>query len=210
MKKNWFTLMEVMLSIILFSLMVWAILWAYTSIQRANLKTANTQEAIQVAEDFLERINDMSMEYSIDTTKYSSWEYEPISYWQIINTGALHLKNESGDTTSFYSNNGIKTGLYMKNPSWTEINLINNDKVSISKLNFEIYPREQYVNANITATVQWWESLFKSGVTLSTTIWFKYYTFYAWEITPETLCEDICSVAKMQSSAMSNAWNWWW
>jgi hypothetical protein len=32
---------------------------------------ANTQEAIQAAEDFLERINDTSLEYSIDTGEYN-------------------------------------------------------------------------------------------------------------------------------------------
>lgn len=193
MKKNWFTLMEVMLSIILFSLMVWAILWSYNSVQRASIKTANTQDALQVAEDFLERINDMSLEYQIDTGKYSDDE----RFWhrEIINTGALHLKNKNNwkENTFYRECSGTKCSLFMDD-NGTKINLINNDKVNVTNLQFTIYPNDQYVNTDITAKVDGWESLYKSWITLSTTIGFKKYEIYGWEYTPEKLCEDICSI----------------
>lgn len=192
-----------MLSIILFSLMVWAILWSYNSIQRASIKTANTQDAIQVAEDFLERINDMSIEYIIDSSKYPDNE----RFWhrEIINTGTLYLKNKkNGKEIKFYREcSGAKCSVFITE-SWTNVNLVNSDKVNVTNLNFEIYPNEQYVNTNITAKVEWWESLFKSWITLSTSVWFKNYRFYAWELTPETLCEDVCSASQL-SYASSNA-----
>lgn len=180
MKKNWFTLLEVMLSIILLSLMIWAILGAYTSVQRANLKMTNTQKAVQVAEDFLERVNDLSVDYEIDTGKYTLGN----GHWQIIDTGTLHLKHKTNNIQiSFYGvSSWLVTGLYMEQSymeqNGTVVNLVNSEVVKVDNLNFEIYPNDQYVNINVTTSVIWWEVLFKSWVTLSNTVWFKYYNQY--------------------------------
>jgi len=175
MKKNWFTLLEVMLSIILLSLMIWAILGAYTSVQRANLKMTNTQKAVQVAEDFLERVNDLSIDYEIDTGKYTLGN----GHWQIIDTGALYLKHKTNSgTISFYGvSSGWTSGLYMQQDN-KEVNLISSEVVKVDNLSFEIYPNDQYVNINVTTSVIWGEVLFKSWVTLSNTVWFKYYNQY--------------------------------
>jgi len=194
-----------MLSVILFSLMVWWILWAYTKIQSANIKMANTQEAIQAAESFLEKLNDTSIEYMINTGVYGDAEYV-VSTWnrKIIKTKSLALVNKSHPDDNIKFHRGcIKTWcdckkspctIWMQRQWEPKIDLINNDKVTVNDLEFEIYPDQQYVNINITAKNLQWESLYKSGITLSSTIWYKYYSVYPGEITVETLCEDVCSI----------------
>jgi len=202
-----------MLSVILFSLMVWWILWAYTKIQSANIKMANTQEAIQAAESFLERLNDTSIEYMINTGVYGDAEYV-VSTWnrKIIKTKSLALINKSHPDDNIKFHRGcIKTWcdckkspctIWMQRQWEQKIDLINNDKITVNNLEFEIYPDQQYVNINITAKNLQWESLYKSGITLSSTIWYKFFRLYPWELTPETLCEDVCSVNQTSNQAL--------
>lgn len=181
MKKSGFTMLEVMLSLILFSLMVWVILWAYTNTQRANTKMANTQTAIQVSENFLEMLNDKSLEYKINTGKYASGD--DVNHFNIVNTGILYLKSQTGsDEMVFYRSCDDNTDhcVLSMDVDWsTGISLVENDIVNVDYLNFEIYPNQQYVNINITTSVRWWETLYKSGITLSTSLWFKHYENYS-------------------------------
>lgn len=177
MKKSGFTMLEVMLSLILFSLMVWVILWAYTNTQRANTKMANTQTAIQVSENFLEMLNDKSLEYQIDTSKYAG--VGDFNHFNIVNTGVLYLSGN--DEMVFYRSCDYNTNhcVLSMDVDWsTGISLVENDVVNVDYLNFEIYPDQQYVNINITTSVRWWETLYKSGITLSTSLWFKHYENY--------------------------------
>lgn len=195
--------MEVMLSIILFSLMVWAILWSYNSILRASIKTANTQDAIQVAEDFLERINDTSMDYEIDIDQYDETSYEPVENRNIINTGTLYLKSKY-NTWKILSFSKVNESwhdiLIMNTDTMSWINLMSSDKVNVDYLNFEIYPDNQYINITIRTRVLQWEGLYKSWIFLSTTVQYKTFYIYQWEITPETLCEDVCSISDLSDT----------
>lgn len=187
-----------MLSVILFSLMVWWILWAYTKIQSANLKMANTQEAIQVAEDFLERINDTSLEYLVDTGEYNDIDQvNPGWYRKIFKSNTLYLKNNSWDQIKFYRE---CTASWYCTIKMNDIDLINNDKVTVNNLEFELYPDQQYVNINITTKNLQWETLYKSWITLSTTVRYKTYYIYDWELTPETMCEDVCSISDLSDT----------
>jgi hypothetical protein len=81
-----------------------------------------------------------------------------------------------------------------------DIDLINNDKVTVNNLEFELYPDQQYVNINITTKNIQWENIYKSGITLSTSVGYKTYEIYGWELTPETLCEDVCSIAELSET----------
>lgn len=71
------------------------------------MKMANTQNALNVAENFLEMVSDTTIEYEFDMSHYSSGDYEQISYWKIINTGNLYLKSryDESKTLSFYQEN---------------------------------------------------------------------------------------------------------
>ena len=95
MRKKGFTLLEVVLAVTLFWLMIGVILQAYTSIQLGNVKVLDTQKTIEVSENLFERLNDMSMDYVIDTWKYTWLDYAQIQNnenTKIINTWTLWLK----------------------------------------------------------------------------------------------------------------------
>ena len=205
-----------MLSVILFSLMVWWILWAYTKIQSANIKMANTQEAIQAAESFLERLNDTSIWYLIDTWAYSESENINNGWnWKIIHSWALHLiDKKTWQPVVYYLSNKWGTETLKECPKWLKctikkdgVDLINSENVSINYLNFEIYPDWQYVNINIAAKTMQWENIYKSWITLSTTVWYKIYEIYKSEFSPEKICEETCDVMQMQSNAWNHAWS---
>ena len=217
MRKKGFTLLEVVLAVTLFWLMIGVILQAYTSIQLGNVKVLDTQKTIEVSENLFERLNDMSMDYVIDTGKYSETDY--ISTWntKIISTWVLWLKRAWytwTDTDTCYKlswNNLYMEWNYTWNknaafrytdntsPTWP-VNLWKYDEVNVDYLNFEIYPDQQYVNINIKTSIPWWETLQSwDWIRLTTTVGFKTYDKYEWELTAETLCEDVCSISNINN-----------
>ncbi len=237
MRKKGFTLLEVVLAVTLFWLMIGVILQAYTSIQLGNVKVLDTQKTIEVSENLFERLNDMSMDYVIDTWKYTWLDYAQIQNnenTKIINTWTLWLKqiNDNISISIFTWCMSWNCSLYIQSNSTTKgcdvyskwciptswdwpVNLWKYDEVNVDYLNFEIYPDQQYVNINIKTSIPWWETLQSwDWIRLTTTIGFKTYDKYEWELTAETLCEDVCSISqisntgiKQSSISLTSMWN---
>jgi len=70
MKKRAFTLFEVVLALIIFSMIVGVIFAIYINMQKSQVHIKNEQLIIQDSSDFLDQLNNLSFDYTIDYEEY--------------------------------------------------------------------------------------------------------------------------------------------
>jgi prepilin-type N-terminal cleavage/methylation domain-containing protein len=70
MKKKAFTLFEIVLALIIFSLIVSIIFNIYINTQKSEKNLLKQQILASETNDFLEQISDLSLEYTLDYEEY--------------------------------------------------------------------------------------------------------------------------------------------
>lgn len=112
MKKRAFTLFEILLSLIIFSLIVGIIFRIYTDVQKSEISLLKQQLVVSETNDLMDTISDLSLDYSIDYEEYfnrsiinciseesfarnNHWSCGVFStYW---NSGVLYYCNSQGN-----------------------------------------------------------------------------------------------------------------
>lgn len=93
--KKWFTLLEVLLSVIILSLFIWTIISIYTSIKWADWKIANKRILISETSDLIDVIHEAAIEYTIDYEEYFNRQHTPIgTFTQYWNAWLLYYCSE--------------------------------------------------------------------------------------------------------------------
>ncbi len=68
--KKWFTLVEVLLSLLIVWLFIGIVMWIYTSIRKTDWKIANKRVLTAEASDLIDRIHEAAIDYNIDYEEY--------------------------------------------------------------------------------------------------------------------------------------------
>ena len=68
--KKAFTLFEVVLALIIFSMLVGIIFTAYINIKKSEWEIGKQQIIVQESNDFLDRLHELSLDYTIDYEEY--------------------------------------------------------------------------------------------------------------------------------------------
>ena len=114
--KKAFTLFEIVLALIIFSMLVGVIFTAYINIKKSEVTIWAQQIVTKEANDFLDRLHDLSLDYTID--------YEEYFNRTIIKCGSEKspdfARNQDGECPQFtkYGNTGDNDGMYYCNSSW--------------------------------------------------------------------------------------------
>jgi type II secretory pathway pseudopilin PulG len=173
MKRKWFTLLEILLSIWIFALLIWIILSTYSNIQKIKNDVENKQILVVYSNDLLQRINDEARDYIIE-----SWT-----------TNELHLCENSWlncwNKAIRYRQSGTKIEvLKLKRDNWARewdltewFTSINDRKpfkhadkwnnITVENLSFNTHD-SWIVDIDITTSINSWNSF-----TLSTSVSFS-------------------------------------
>lgn len=81
MKKKAFTLFEIVLALIIFSMLVGIIFTTYINIRKSEWNIWKQQLVTKEANDFLDRLHDLSLDYTIDYEEYFNRRYTRCISW---------------------------------------------------------------------------------------------------------------------------------
>ena len=127
MKKKWFTLLEVIVSITIFFVLLVVIVGLYTKMLRLKYNIQARQSLIQNSYDAMEKINLLLKDYTIDYEEYfnrrnSGCSGNNAGQWFMRNTTLFwHCSNFTADGNGSYDDSGAHTIYYCSslNPSNT-------------------------------------------------------------------------------------------
>lgn len=143
MKKFGFTLLEILLSLGIFSLLIGIILSIYTKMQEAESKIINTQKMVQVAQDFSE--------------KMFNWSLSCDSITWISNTEILI---QCGNDTRIVKKNWSKitAGIQWTTAEWESDKTVSVNNLEFSKV-FDVSNTEiaNMIEMSITTSVPDWD-----------------------------------------------------
>jgi prepilin-type N-terminal cleavage/methylation domain-containing protein len=89
MKKKGFTLFEIILALIIFSFIIGIIFDIYINIKKSEQNIANQQLLASQTNDFLDYLNDLSLDYTLDYEEYfnrtmSNCTINPELFWNNV------------------------------------------------------------------------------------------------------------------------------
>jgi prepilin-type N-terminal cleavage/methylation domain-containing protein len=89
MKKKGFTLFEIILALIIFSFIIGIIFDIYINVKKSEQNIANQQLLASQTNDFLDYLNDLSLDYTLDYEEYfnrtmSNCTINPELFWNNV------------------------------------------------------------------------------------------------------------------------------
>ena len=113
MNKKAFTLFEIVLALIIFSMLIGIIFTTYINIKKSEWDIWNQQLVTKEANDFLDRLHDLSLDYTIDYEEY----FNRYHAWCDTEQGTEFARNKNWSCVEFteYGNNWTWDGFYYCN-----------------------------------------------------------------------------------------------
>ena len=143
MKKFGFTLLEILLSLGIFSLLIGIILSIYTKMQEAESKIINTQKMVQVAQDFSEKMFNWSLS--------CTWMKNNNGWWTIL--GCDEFNRSITRDRNKWQITAIRKDI---NTSTESSPRTSDSSVFVSDLDFDVNSLNNFVTMNITTKIKEW------------------------------------------------------
>ena len=164
MKKNWFTLAEILIVVILFWILAGIIMKTYTTISQVSFRIQQEKEIAKEALVLSQVLDNLAQSTTIDYNQYQSSDLDLVANNGIVDT--LYLSGENGKYQIFSSNSCIeddKPTEKLKNPDLsteksedlnpcqllltttigdqtTENSLLDGKNFKLSKIKFKVIP----------------------------------------------------------------------